>query len=110
MRYNDIMSATTPYFTHMFRGDGIRFYYNFIPASADIQTYICILPEAELGTLDAMDNFYLKTEATDDIFLEFTDLVISTDIKFKNKISHEDQQKLLDKVQEFRIPHPELFI
>ena len=110
MRYDDIMSATTPYFTHMFRGDGIRFYYNFIPTSANLQTYICILPEAELGTLNAMDNFYLKTEATDDIFLEFTDLVIPIDVKHKNKISQEDQQKLLDKVQEFRITHPELFI
>ncbi len=110
MRYDDIMAATTPYFTYVIRGEGTRFYYNFVSTSADVQTYICILPEAKLGTLNTMDNFYLKTEPADDIFLEFTDLVIPIDIKYKNKVSHEDQQKLLDKVQEFRITYPELFI
>ena len=110
MRYDDIMATTTSYFSYMFRGDGVRFYYNFIPTSADVQTYICVLLNSTVGTLSSMENYYLKTEPADDIFLEFTDLAISIDIKFKNKISHEDQQKLLDKVQEFRITHPELFI
>lgn len=110
MRYDDIMAATAPYFTYMIRNDSIRFYYNFVSTSADVQTYICIFPEAKLGTLDTMDNFYLKTEPADDIFLEFTDFTIPIDITHKNKISHEDQQKLLDKIQEFRITYPELFI
>ena len=110
MRYDDIMAATAPYFTYMFTDNGARFYYNFIPASADVQTYICIFPKEELNTFNAVDNFYLSTRPTDDIFLKFTDLVISIDIKHKNKVSHKDQQKLLDKVQEFRITHPELFI
>ena len=110
MRYDDIMAATTPYFTYMFRGDGIIFYYNFIPASVDIQTYICILLDSTLGTLSCMDNRFLKTSPADDVFLEFTDIVILYDVKNTYKISCEDQQKLLDKVQEFHITYPELFI
>lgn len=110
MRYDDIMAATAPYFTYMFTNNGTRFYYNFIPTSADVQTYICIFPNEELNTFDTMDNFYLSTRPTGDIFLEFTDFTIPIDIKHKNKVSQEDQQKLLDKVQEFRITHPELFI
>ena len=60
MRYDDIMSTTAPYFSYMFRGDGVRFYYNFIPASADVQTYICVLLNSTVGTLNSMENYYLK--------------------------------------------------
>lgn len=110
MRYDDIMTAATPYFTYMFTNCSTRLYYNFIPTSADVQTYICIFSNEELNTFDVINNFYLSTRPTNDIFLEDTDLIVSIDIKHKNKVSQEDQQKLLDKIQEFRITYPELFI
>ena len=87
-----------------------RLYYNFISTSADVQTYICIFSNEELNTLDVINNFYLSTRPTDDIFLKDTDLIVSIDIKHKNKASQKDQQKLLNKIQEFYVTYPELFI
>lgn len=110
MQYNDIMAMTAPYFSYMFNKENVCFYYNFIPVSVNLQTYICILPDSTLGTLIRIDNSCLTTSPSNDIFLEFTDLIITSSDKSKTDINYEDQQKLLDKVQEFRITHPELFI
>ena len=108
MQYNDIMAMTAPYFSYALTANEPIFYYNFVPSSATCQKHICIFAKKDKKFLDITTNSFLQTRNGEDIFLVFTNIIIPTDDK--NNISLEDQQKLLDKVQEFRITHPELFI
>ena len=108
MQYNDIMTMTAPYFSYALTANEPIFYYNFVPSSATCQKHICIFAKKDKKFLDITTNSFLQTRNGEDMFLVFTNITITADDK--DNISLKDQQILRNKVEEFRVDYPELFI